>query len=95
MEFTTWSILGTYVGALAMVMILTQITKHIAFVQKWPTQVWSYAVALITLLLAQAFTDGLSLQAAALCVFNAAIVALGANGGFEALTRLTGGKKKE
>ncbi len=95
MEFTTWSVLGTYAGALAMVMILTQLTKNIAFIEKWPTQIWSYAVALITLLLAHAFTDGLSLQATALCVFNAAIVALGANGGFEAFERLIGSKKKE
>ncbi len=93
MEFTTWSILGTYAGALAMVMILTQITKHVPFIQKLPTQIWSYAVALAVLLLALAFTEGLTPESAALSLFNAAIVALGANGGFEAIARFKGEKK--
>ncbi len=90
MEFTTWSILGTYVGSLAMVMIITQITKNIAFLQRLPTQVWSYLVALFILLLAHGFTDGITWGEAALCLFNAAIVALGANGGYDAISRAAG-----
>ncbi len=95
MEFTTWSILGTYAGSLAMVLIITQITKSVAIIQKMPTQIWSYIVALAVLLLAEGFTGSLSMESAALCLFNAAIVALGANGGYEAIARVSEGKKKE
>ncbi len=93
MEFTTWSILGTYAGSLAMVLIITQITKNVAVLQKTPTQVWSYIVALFILLLAEIFSGAFSLEAAALCLFNAAVVALGANGGYEAIARVAASKK--
>ena len=95
MEFTTWSILGTYAGALGMVLIVTQITKNVAIIQRLPTQIWSYIVALVILLLAQGFTGSLKFETAALCLFNAAVVALGANGGYEAIARVAEGKKKD
>ena len=38
MEFTTWGILATYAGALAMVMAITQLTKNIPWIQRIPTQ---------------------------------------------------------
>lgn len=92
MEFTTWSILGTYAGALAMVMLITQLTKGLAFIERLPTQIWSYILALVILIMARAFTDGLSLENAALCLFNAVIVSLGANGGHAALSRISNSK---
>lgn len=88
MEFTTWSILGTYAGALAMVMLLTQLTKGLSFLERIPTQMWSYLLSFGILLMARAFTDGLTPENAALCIFNAALVSLGANGGHEAITRI-------
>ena len=65
--------------------VLTQVSKEIPGIKHIPTQLWSYLLALVTLVLAMAFTSGFSLQGAALAAFNAAIVSLAANGGYSAL----------
>ena len=88
MEFFDWSMLGTYAGAVMAVGILTQITKGIKWVEKIPTQVWSYMLSFVVLILAQVFGDGISWQSAVLAMFNAAVVSLAANGGYEALNRV-------
>ena len=85
MEFVTWTGLSTYAGALAMVMLIVQFTKGISFIDKLPTQVWGYIVALVVLLLANLFTGQLTIENAVLLLFNAAIVALAANGGYDAV----------
>lgn len=88
MEFFDWNMLATYAGAAMAVGILTQLTKGIVQIEKIPTQIWSYVLSLVVLVLAQVFGDGISLQSAVLAVFNAAIVSLGANGGYDALNRV-------
>lgn len=95
MEFFDWSMLGTYAGAIMAVGILTQLTKGIKLIEKIPTQIWSYALSLIVLILAQVFGDGITVQNAVLAVFNAAVVSLGANGGYQALSRVTINDKEE
>lgn len=87
MEFVTWAGLSTYAGALAMVMLIVQFTKGITIIDRLPTQVWSYIVALVVLLLANFFTGELNAETAVLIIFNAAIVALAANGGYTAIKR--------
>lgn len=87
MEFVSWSILGTYAGALMMVAVITQFTKGFKIIKKIPTQLWSYLIALIILYPAYYFTGQLNLSNAVLIIFNAMIVALAANGGFAALKR--------
>jgi len=85
-EFTTWANLATYGGALAMVLVLTQLTKGIT--KKIPTQLWSYILSLVVLLLATYFTGSLTVESGVLVMFNAAIISLAANGGYEAVKRL-------
>ena len=92
MEFTTWGILATYAGALAMVMAITQLTKNIPWIRKIPTQIWSYAVALCVLYPAYFFTGQLNWNTAVLILFNGMIVSLGANGGYEGVLKLLGKK---
>lgn len=94
MEFFDWSMLGTYAGAVLAVGVLTQITKGIKIIEKIPTQIWSYALSLIVLILAQVFGDGITAQSAVLAVFNAAVVSLGANGGYAALNRIAGNNEE-
>ena len=53
------------------VCVLTQLTKGIKFIERIPTQIWSYILSLIVLLLAQVFGDGFNAQNAVLAVFNA------------------------
>lgn len=89
-EFVTWATLATYGGSLAMVIAITQLIKNIPSLIKVPTQIISYLLALIVLIFATAFTQGLTPDNVALIAFNAVIVSLGANGGYSALNKLFG-----
>ena len=91
MEFFDWSLLGSYAGAALAVAVLTQITKGIPGIVKIPTQLWSYVLALVTLLLALIFGPGFSASGAVLALFNAALVSLAANGGYAAVERVKAG----
>ena len=91
MEFFDWSLLGSYAGAALAVAVLTQITKGIPGIVRIPTQLWSYVLALVTLLLAPIFGPGFSASGAVLALFNAALVSLAANGGYAAVERVKAG----
>ena len=91
MELFDWSLLGTNAGAAMAVAVLTQITKEIPGIVKIPTQLWSYMLALLTLLLAMLFGPGFSASGAVLALFNAALVSLTANGGYAAVERVKAG----
>ncbi|MDO5112181.1 MAG: hypothetical protein Q4E65_07735 [Clostridia bacterium] len=84
-EFFTWSMLGTYAGAVLATTLTTQLLKGIPLFDKLPTRVFSYFVAVLLLLAAAAFTEGLTFSAAALSLINAVVVALAANGAFDAV----------
>ena len=91
MELFNWNLLGSYAGVTFAVAVLTQMTKGIPFVKRIPTQLWSYALALATLLVSAAFSTGLTPQGAVLALINAALVSLSSNGGYAAVTRLKTG----
>lgn len=95
MEFFDWNMLGTYAGAVMAVGILTQATKGIRFIEMIPTQIYSQILSLIILILAQVFDGGISAQNIVLAIFNAAVVSLAANGGYEAVNRVNLGKVTE
>lgn len=99
MEFFDWTILGTFAGATAAVAILTELTKNISFLKKIPTQLWSYVLSLFVMICAAVFQDGVYpggiTSKIFLVIINAAMVALAANGGYEALKRVTGGKEQD
>ena len=94
MEFFDWDGLGSYAGAAAAVGLLTQITKDAPGIRRIPTQLWSYLLALGTLLLALTFGDGFSAKGAVLALFNAALVSLASNGGYAAVNRVKEGAQK-
>ena len=87
MEFVTWELLGTYAGAMAMVGLITQLTKNIKFISAIPTQLWSYILALAVMYCASYFLGQLNASNAVLILFNSALVSLGANGGYEGIAR--------
>lgn len=89
-EFINWTTLGTYGGALAMVMVLTQFTKNLSFAKKIPTQIWSYILAFVVMTCAYAFTSGITLNGVFQTIFNAVIVSIAANGGYTGLQKITG-----
>ena len=95
MEFFNWETLGSCAGAALAVGVLTQITKEMPGIKRLPTQLWSYLLALGTLMLAMVFGgEGFSGHGAVLALFNAAVISLAANGGYEAISRFTGGAEK-
>ena len=85
--FFSWETIGTFTGAVALVVFLVQLLK-LPLDKVWhiPTQYIVYVMSLGVLLLAQAFVPslgGLSWDSALLCVFNAALVALSAMSTYE------------
>lgn len=86
-EFFNWSILETYAGATLATTLVTQLLKGIGFISRIPTQLFSYAVALVILLASTFFTGVMTWDAAALCVVNAVVVSLASNGAFEAVAK--------
>ena len=91
MELFNWNLLGSYAGAVFAVAVLTQITKEIPGIKRIPTQLWSYLLALATLLVTAAFGPGLTAKGAVLALINAALVSLSSNGGYAAVSRLKTG----
>ncbi len=95
MTFLSWETLTTYTGSLAMVMIITELTKNIRGIRRLPTQLWSYFLALLVLYPAAYFTGMLSRAQAVLLLFHGAILALAANGGYAAVERIWGTLSKD
>ena len=90
----TWAQLATVAGATAAVLLIVQLLKlPLDKVWKVPTRIVVYAISLIILLLATAFTEGLTLQTAILTAVNAVIVALAAMGSYEVTFRKLDEKK--
>lgn len=88
-EFLTWATLGTYAGAVLFTTLVTQMLKGISFIDKIPTRLFSYGVALIVLVLATVFSgESAGVADYALCFVNAVIVGLAANGGYDAVKQL-------
>ena len=85
-QFLTWEMLGSYSGTLGMVLILTQLTKGLPWISRIPTQLYSYLIAVIVMVFAAIFGGSTGISDLVLLFFNAAVVALSANGGYDALT---------
>lgn len=85
-EFFTWAVLLTYAGATLATSLITQLIKGLGFIDKIPTRITSYVIALVVLLAATFFTGGLTLESGVLCVVNAVVVSLASNGAFDAVT---------
>jgi len=86
-DFFTWEMLGTYAGAVLATTLITQLLKGISFIDKLPTRIFSYIVALIILLAAMFVTGNADASNAALCVINAVVVSLASNGAFDAVAK--------
>lgn len=80
----TWAYLATIAGATAATLLIAQFMKFpLDRVWKIPTRLLVYLIALIILVVATAFTSGITLNSFLLAVLNAFIVALSAYGGYE------------
>jgi len=86
-EFFTWATLGTYAGCVLVTSLVTQFIKELGALKNIPTRIVSYVVALLVLLAANAIAGTLDLPTAGLCVVNAVVVSLAANGGYDAIKK--------
>lgn len=90
-NFFTWDYLLTFAGCVVATGLLTEFTKPIF--KKVSTQLVSYVFALVIMTVAQLATKQLtSWDAVALNLVNAVVVALSANGGYDALNKIFGKK---
>jgi len=88
LNFFDWTYLGTFAGTMTAVSLSTEGIKDMPFFKKIPTQIVSWVLAFLIILLSELFTGQLSLASAGMAVFNAAAVSLASNGGYEAVQRL-------
>ena len=92
-NFFTWDVLGTFGGAILGVAILTQLTKEIKYIKAIPTQLWSYIIAVLLLVLSRVFTGEFSASSVGLAFINGALVSLASNGTYSLFTRVKGAIK--
>lgn len=86
-EFFTWEFIGTFAGIGVFTGVIVQfIKKYIPI----PTQILSWIVAFVGLILAQLFTNTLSLSMAILDVFNAILIGAATSGAYDTAKRLKG-----
>ena len=86
-SFFDWTMLGSFAGAAAATGLVTQAVKGI--IQKIPTQLVSYVIAVVILGLATAATGAVSDWTGwALVPLNAVVVSLASNGGFDIIKRV-------
>jgi len=83
-DFFTWANLATYSGALLATGFFTQMLKGVGFIDKIPTRITSYIIAVLVLLAGTFFTGSLTADNAILCFVNAVVVSLASNGAYDA-----------
>ena len=92
----TWGYLVTILGATAGTLVVVQVLKlPLDKIWKIPTRIVVYFIALIIMLLATYFTNGLDLSSGVLTALNAGIVTLAAMGAYEMTFRISDEKKKQ
>lgn len=80
----TWQSLATIAGTAALTLLVVEFFKvPLDKVWKIPTRVLVYVISLAVMLVATAFTTGLTIESGILCAVNALIAALTAMGAYE------------
>lgn len=83
----TWEYLTTVGGAAVFVLIVVQLTKSMLDkLIKIPTTLYAYILAVITMILATAFTTGITPSSVLLTLFNGWIVSATASKTFDAMS---------
>lgn len=93
MEFSdivSWASIATGAGAVVLVIAFTELSKNIESFEKLPTQLVSYVIAVIIMVLATIFTnENVGADDVILAILNSAIVSFSANGAYIAYKRVT------
>jgi len=86
----TWDSLTTYGGAALVTALAVHGLRYIPLLQRIPGRLLAYVVSLVILVAAQTVMHGFHVRAVLLCLINALVVSFSANGGYDAVCRLTG-----
>lgn len=93
-EPLTWTYLATIAGAATFTLLIVQFCKApLDKLWKIPTRVFAYVIALAIMLVATAFTTGLTMDSVLLTAANAFLAAMSAYGAYE-VTFAKGSKSK-
>ena len=76
-EFFTWAVLLTYAGATLATSLVTQLIKGVGFIDKIPTRLTSYIIALVVLVAATFFTSPLNWALFSVKALNTRSITLG------------------
>lgn len=87
-DLFTWQLLATYGGAIVATALITQFFKGIGPIDRIPTRIFAYVVALILTLAATYFTGAFTAETAVLCLINAFAIAIAASGGYDLTKQL-------
>ena len=85
-EFFSWEVLATYAGATMFTLLVTQLIKGV--IDKIPTRIIAYIIALVVLLAANYFNGSLTASTGCLCAVNAAVVAFAAYGAHDTIAEV-------
>jgi hypothetical protein len=86
-SFFSADMLMTYSGATLAVTLVTQFLKGIRWVDRLPTRVVSYFIALSIIIVSAFVRGGVRWHEIVLALVNAVVVALAANGAFDAVKK--------
>ena len=95
MEFSDLVNWATIAGGAGAVVLTVGITQIIAVIDKIPTQLTSYVVAAVIMVLATIFTGHYEASELVLAVLNAVIVSLSSNGAYVAYKRVVKGDSND
>ena len=84
-DFVTWAGLGSYAGAVTITTIVTQFLKKIPGVSKMNSQLLAFIVAVLILEASAVFSGGWQFETGVLSLVNGVVVALAANGTYDAI----------
>ncbi len=83
----TWQMLMTYSGATLATTLITEFLKGIGPIARLPTRLVSYIIALTLTVVSTVASEGFVWSDIAMAVINAVVVALAANGAFDAVAK--------
>lgn len=87
-EFMTWEFIGTFVGFAAAVALMTEFFKVFKFLERMPTQIVSFAIAIVIMVVYKLATNDFRGVDIVLYILNSAGASLTANGAYDAVKRI-------
>lgn len=89
-EFLTWDVIGTFVGFTAAVALLTEFSKVFKFLERIPTQIVSFVIAIIIMVVFKLASGDFKTVDIVLYIINSVGASLTSNGAYDVVKRIVG-----